>query len=599
MNNGIIPRKLYVNYIIIEKGSQRFRPVTKPRPGARAGDPTSRQASSVPESVAGRESIPRATPFGQATFRAPIAASSSQTQVHTSIQPNGASSHGTVEETTGSPEADTHPAISAVAYAIENTGNQTEATQDNIAPVTWTTPWMQENGPTREFLSVRYLVYADAVVEVNHPQATPSTIVVGSSRNSRPPTIVQGPRRENSGTSSTNVPQAETSRDTAGEGHSEAARHLVEGTTVSDAAPVPVPDSTLQFANVDISTRAAVEAITNTIFSAQSQAQSSAPEATFVNAPGPSQISPAGNDAQETKNGRSKAKKSSRKGKERVEQSEQADGAVTVRKRRKSSNRQTSTPKTDATGESEGGTDSEHAPKRGKRKRHSDSPSRPRRSREKSLSSFDLPIDLDADPGEDIDPTATTMAAICADAGRGRVSSKVQSIRENHLAWKAVNKAKRARLRALMESKKLGRTQEEAEAAVDAASENVNDVQQQEPGGISPAINGVSMQAPTSTASAHRDPGASGSGSTYGDAMSTNRFNVQIRIGPNGETIVDEESLYVDRAENPEYSTEQYTHVEESDQTKFTNSMSYSKKSRGSRWSAEETELFYEVGYFS
>ena len=77
--------------------------------------------------------------------------------------------------------------------------------------------------------------------------------------------------------------------------------------------------------------------------------------------------------------------------------------------------------------------------------------------------------------------------------------------------------------------------------------------------------------------------------------MATNRFNVQVRIGPNGETIVDEESLFVDRAEGEDIAAEQYTHVEESDQTKFINSASYSRKSRGSRWSAEETELFYDV----
>ncbi|KAI0296225.1 hypothetical protein BC826DRAFT_1005983 [Russula brevipes] len=73
--------------------------------------------------------------------------------------------------------------------------------------------------------------------------------------------------------------------------------------------------------------------------------------------------------------------------------------------------------------------------------------------------------------------------------------------------------------------------------------------------------------------------------------MATSRFNVQIRIGPNGETIVDEESLFVDRAE--EHETDNYVHVEESDATKFVNSGSYSKKFRGTRWTAEETELFY------
>jgi transcription factor TFIIIB component B'' len=79
----------------------------------------------------------------------------------------------------------------------------------------------------------------------------------------------------------------------------------------------------------------------------------------------------------------------------------------------------------------------------------------------------------------------------------------------------------------------------------------------------------------------------------YSQQLETSRYNVQVRIGPNGETIIDEESLVVDRAENED--TSNYTHVVESDHTKFVNSGTYGKRYRGSRWSAEETELFYNV----
>lgn len=88
----------------------------------------------------------------------------------------------------------------------------------------------------------------------------------------------------------------------------------------------------------------------------------------------------------------------------------------------------------------------------------------------------------------------------------------------------------------------------------------------------------------------------SGQGFDYSQNVSTSRYNVQVRIGPNGETIVDEESLFVDR--HAEEDTTEYTHVEESDVTKFVNSATYSKRFRGSRWSAEETELFYDVSWF-
>ena len=79
----------------------------------------------------------------------------------------------------------------------------------------------------------------------------------------------------------------------------------------------------------------------------------------------------------------------------------------------------------------------------------------------------------------------------------------------------------------------------------------------------------------------------------YSQNMSSSKFNVQVRIGPNGETVVDEESLYVDNS--AEQYTHDYLHVEESDTTKFVNSATHSKKLRGSRWSAMETELFYDV----
>jgi len=82
----------------------------------------------------------------------------------------------------------------------------------------------------------------------------------------------------------------------------------------------------------------------------------------------------------------------------------------------------------------------------------------------------------------------------------------------------------------------------------------------------------------------------------YSQTMSASKFNVQVRIGPNGETVVDEESLYVDNS--AEQDTHDYTHVEESDTTKFVNSATHSKKLRGSRWSAMETELFYDVRLF-
>jgi transcription factor TFIIIB component B'' len=176
------------------------------------------------------------------------------------------------------------------------------------------------------------------------------------------------------------------------------------------------------------------------------------------------------------------------------------------------------------------------------------------------------------------------MAAICEDTGQGRISSKAAQILDNHAAWKRSNKEKRARMRSLMEAKKYGRGDD-----ADGPASTV------EP---SPSVATVSTEPPNRPSTSVGTPGPvempeDGFGFDYGNSMATSRFNVQIRIGPNGETIVDEESLFVDRAE--EHETDNYVHIEESDATKFVNSGSYSKKFRGTRWTAEETELFYAV----
>ena len=168
------------------------------------------------------------------------------------------------------------------------------------------------------------------------------------------------------------------------------------------------------------------------------------------------------------------------------------------------------------------------------------------------------------------------MASICADTGQGRVSTKANEIIKNHLAWKAANRDRRVQMVAEMEANKYGKTIESG-ATSNPPSTPINPPPQavtDEPGPASIATAGeVDFD--------------------YSQTMSTSKFNVQVRIGPNGETVVDEESLYVDNS--GEQDTRDYTHVEESDTTKFVNSASHSKKLRGSRWSAMETELFYDV----
>ncbi|KAF9245757.1 hypothetical protein BU15DRAFT_85453 [Melanogaster broomeanus] len=169
------------------------------------------------------------------------------------------------------------------------------------------------------------------------------------------------------------------------------------------------------------------------------------------------------------------------------------------------------------------------------------------------------------------------MATLCEDTGQGRVSSKAARIFDNHLAWKKSNREKRVRMRTMMEAKKYGRNED---------GEATQAVKHPEP------ASGQSSVASSSAVSSTVEH-TSGHGFDYLQDVATSRYNVQVRIGPNGETIIDEESLFVDR--NAEEDTAGYTHIEESDVTKFVNSATYAKRFRGSRWSAEETELFYDA----
>ena len=194
-----------------------------------------------------------------------------------------------------------------------------------------------------------------------------------------------------------------------------------------------------------------------------------------------------------------------------------------------------------------------------------------------------ISTEYDASP-EDIDPTSVTMAALCTDTGQGRVSRKAAEIMANHAAWKAKNKEKRAHMRNLMELKKYGREEESEHDQEGAQAQPVGDLASTSMPGTSNAPATVQML------------DDSGNGFDYSQGLATSRYNVQVRIGPNGETVIDEESLVVDRVEND--GTDGYTHVIESDHTKFVNSGTYGKRYRSSRWSAEETERFFDVSFY-
>ena len=257
------------------------------------------------------------------------------------------------------------------------------------------------------------------------------------------------------------------------------------------------------------------------------------------------------------------------------------DGASTTRSKRRRSKKKAA----------EGNEDMAEPQTKKRRLAESDLKSDRARPRQPSLP----PFDLEADPGEELDPTVVTMAALCDDSGRGRVSTRAAQIVNNHAAWRTSNREKRARMKAAMEAKKYGRNldeEEESAARVASNSQPGESTELVHPGSTSrsgiPAANGDTTR---------RVDGTGADGFDYTENLAVSRYNVQVRIGANGETIIDEDSLFVNRDE--EHHTEYYTHVEESDFSKFVNSSTYSKKARGSRWSAEETELFFDVSLFA
>lgn len=200
-----------------------------------------------------------------------------------------------------------------------------------------------------------------------------------------------------------------------------------------------------------------------------------------------------------------------------------------------------------------------------------------------------VPFDPNADPGDELDPTVVTMATLCDDIGQGRISNKAVQIMTNHTAWRIANREKRTHMKAAMEAKKYGGNVEDEDRPPHKTSA-------EDAGPLRDDVSSdAAMAGPSASIDKRTFPQARRADDDfdYTQDLATSRYNVQVRIGANGETIIDEESLFVNR--NEEEDTEHYTHVEESDTTKFVNSLTYSKKLRGSRWSAEETELFYDV----
>ncbi|KAG8989063.1 Transcription factor TFIIIB component B [Tulasnella sp. 427] len=238
-------------------------------------------------------------------------------------------------------------------------------------------------------------------------------------------------------------------------------------------------------------------------------------------------------------------------------------------------------------------------------------PARRFRKRQKKLTPFDLvpedqiPVDEEGLPMM-VDPDAITMAELCVDLGVGRPSSRTEESIEKSLEWKERQKVLRQQARQRQKAK-YSIVASLAEGAADgtnepgattggqpieggegdqdlgAAARRLQDVETNaEASGLAPP--------PSEDVRNERDD-------NHHDlsGLQTNRHAVQVRLDENGEIVMDELSLTVDRYEEAraEAMREDYELVEEAERDRFVNSLTWSKKLSGSRWTKEETELFY------
>jgi hypothetical protein len=190
-------------------------------------------------------------------------------------------------------------------------------------------------------------------------------------------------------------------------------------------------------------------------------------------------------------------------------------------------------------------------------------------------------LDTNVESGDPIDPTSTSMKDLCASGGPGRVSSRFLELQVAHAEAKRLEKERRARIAAIREAKDKRGVDIEDPTAANATP-------------VLPDTEAGNPLAEDAETTEDQDPADA---FDYKRDLRSDHFSVSMRIDASGNLVVDEDSLVVDRAANPEYLAEMegMAHVEESDASHFVNSASHSRKTKGSRWTRDETDAFFEV----
>lgn len=196
--------------------------------------------------------------------------------------------------------------------------------------------------------------------------------------------------------------------------------------------------------------------------------------------------------------------------------------------------------------------------------------------------------------GKEHDPTLTTMSALVEDLPVGRSTSTRQHIQERIRENRARDRARREELRVADRNVTLGKPRDETRE--DAS-------RQTHPR--------ATLEGTTNTGvdeSQHKDSNlfTEGSGDDSGNDFEgegddfladipTSSHVAQISINDEGNIMADELQMEIDRPDT--LHLDNYERVFEREADRFVNSLSHSKRHKGSaRWSEAETAIFYHVG---
>jgi transcription factor TFIIIB component B'' len=187
--------------------------------------------------------------------------------------------------------------------------------------------------------------------------------------------------------------------------------------------------------------------------------------------------------------------------------------------------------------------------------------------------------------GEPIDETTMTMNDLCNGLGEGRVSSRFLEIFQLSAVNRKRRREERGKLIEVVRRRELGLPQEEGDEMIGQRGR-----------GLTAAdlfgaavVNGAGAEEDELVEDEDEDE--------YAMRATAARHAPQIRYDAQGNMVLDEERLEYDRrAEAEELAAQGPVEViVENDRDKFTNHATFSRKPGYSRWSREETELFYDV----